>query len=89
MFFTTRRSGGFEPETPPDGRGHSFRQNHEGRNVPEKRDFRGASGGDEAGRAMAETAEPHRANPSLSAIIVESISGPERGRKEKRRNEEK
>jgi len=56
MFFTTRRSGGFEPETPPDGRGHSFRQNHEGRNVPEERDFRSASGGDEAGRAMAWTA---------------------------------
>src|SRR3990172_289922 len=36
----------------------------------EKRDFRSASGGDEAGRAMARSPKPHRANPSLSAIAM-------------------
>jgi hypothetical protein len=33
----------------------------------EKRDFRSASGDDEAGRAMAWTAEPQRSNPTPSA----------------------
>src|SRR3990172_8899280 len=36
----------------------------------EKRDFSSASGGDEAGRAMARSPKPHRSNPSLSAIAM-------------------
>jgi hypothetical protein len=41
----------------------------------EKRDFRSAAVGDEAGRAMAKPPRPHRSNPTPSARMFDNSNG--------------